>query len=312
MLETIINSLAFGLIAMVLVGGSWTLVGLVMGDAPKKGVDSSVVQFFGGFIPIIVGLIILSCQKYDFGLFSFKTLLLTSACYWVGGFANFFMLENMSKAMQRGPNGIIWSIIQSAMVFPFIVGIVFFGAAINVFRIVGIIGLLTALVLFGMGKNNVSNGKSWKLLTFLGLAICAFQQTIMTIPLFYEEARHISSIHRTTMVAIGTVIAAIVLTLFKQRNGSCQKILDGIKNLQVWKYVLILQGFNLFFAYIFLYPGMNVLGAKGLGGMCYPLLVGSCITIFTLTSCLFLREKLQKIQLIALIFCILGLLFICL
>ena len=62
MLETITNSLAFGLIAMVIVGGSWSLVGLVMGDAPKKGIDSSLVQFWGGSVPVIVGLIIIGFQ----------------------------------------------------------------------------------------------------------------------------------------------------------------------------------------------------------------------------------------------------------
>ena len=48
------DSLAFGITALVLVGGSWCLVGLVMSDAPKRGVDTSLVQFFGSFTSVII------------------------------------------------------------------------------------------------------------------------------------------------------------------------------------------------------------------------------------------------------------------
>ena len=41
---------------------------------------------------------------------------------------------------------------------------------------------------------------------------------------------------------------------------------------------------------------MDILGKAGLGGMCYPLMVGSCIVTFTLTSVFGLKERLQKIQ----------------
>ncbi len=312
MLETITNSLAFGLIAMVIVGGSWSLVGLVMGDAPKKGIDSSLVQFWGGSVPVIVGLIIIGFQGgLHFEQYSVKTFAWTFFCYGFGGFTNFFMLENMSKAMQKGPNGIIWSIIQSAMVFPFIVGILFFGVEVNIFRILGIIGLLLALVLFGMAKNNVSTGKGWKLLAFSCLTICAFQQNLMTIPSYFEESRNIGSVIKTTMTSVGSLSAAIVFALFQDAEYK-RRFFKGVTNTKLWEYILILQGFSLVFAYTLFYPGMNVLGARGLGGMCYPLLIGSCIVTFTLTSIVFLKEKLQKIQVLALVLCVLGLIFICL
>ena len=36
------QSLAFGIIAMVLVGGSWCFVGYIMGKAPKNNIDTNV------------------------------------------------------------------------------------------------------------------------------------------------------------------------------------------------------------------------------------------------------------------------------
>ena len=44
----------------------------------------------------------------------------------------------MSRAMQCGPNGIIWAIIQSAMIFPFIFGVAFYDVKLNILRILGI------------------------------------------------------------------------------------------------------------------------------------------------------------------------------
>ena len=53
------NTVAFGIIAMVIVGSSWCLVGLVMGDAPKKGIEPSLVQMGGGIFSVGFSLMIL-------------------------------------------------------------------------------------------------------------------------------------------------------------------------------------------------------------------------------------------------------------
>ena len=56
---------------------------------------------------------------------------------------------------------------------------------------------------------------------------------------------------------------------------------------------------------------MNVMADHGLGGMCYPMMVGSCIVSFTITSVLLLKEKIKPIQIAALAVCLAGLIFIC-
>ena len=44
------NSAAYGIIAMVVVGSSWCLIGFIMGDAPKRGIEPSLVQIFGAVV----------------------------------------------------------------------------------------------------------------------------------------------------------------------------------------------------------------------------------------------------------------------
>ena len=69
--------------------------------------------------------------------------------------------------------------------------------------------------------------------------------------------------------------------------------------------------FNLLFAYTLFYPGMNAMADAGLGGMCYPMMVGSCIVTFTLSSVWILKEKLRPLQAAALGICISGLILLC-
>ena len=307
------QTLAFGIIAMITVGSSWCLVGLVMGDAPKKNIDPALVQFFGAVVALIACLIIMFCTT-GIPQASFKVAFLTCGAYFTGSVLNFFMLQLMSAAMQKGPNGIIWAIIQSALIFPFIGGVVFFDVKLNLARLCGILLLLAALIFFSMAKDNSrKGGNSWKYLAFIALGITAIQQNLHTAPSYFEEARVIPSIVRALFSTAGTLAGAVGYTLFQllRKPEFKEMLMTGMKNPVLWKYVAVLQFFNLLFAYTLFYPGMNVMADAGLGGMCYPMMVGSCIVSFMLTSMLLLKEKLRGVQILALILCISGLVFLC-
>lgn len=133
----------FGGMALLLVGASWCLVGVIMGQAPRKGVEPSLVQLGGGLVALLVGLGLLSMR--GMAAVPLPVLLTACACYAADGAINCAMLQLMSYAMQRGPNGIIWSIIQSALIFSFLGGVGFFGVSLTWGRGVGIV-LLTGAV----------------------------------------------------------------------------------------------------------------------------------------------------------------------
>ena len=88
-------------------------------------------------------------------------------------------------------------------------------------------------------------------------------------------------------------------------------LINSLKSPSFWKYVAIIQMSHLFLAYVIFYPGLNTMADHGLGGMCFPLMIGSCIVVFTLISAVFLKEKLRLLQCLALASCITGLIFIC-
>ena len=304
------NTVAFGIIAMVIVGSSWCLVGLVMGDAPKKGIDSSLVQLWGAVVATVASVIIMFATA-DYSTASWQVTFYVSLILAISAALNFTMLELMSRAMQCGPNGVIWSIIQSAMVFPFIVGMIFFDVKFTWLRGAGIFLLLAALVLFAITKDNSSSGGKWKMLAIAGLIITAIQQNLSVLPSYYPEADKVPSIVRVIATELGFMISAIVWNLIRMNREHWEKIKSNLKNGMLWKYTIALQFFNLFFSYTLHYPGMNVMADKGMGGMCYPMMVGSCIVSFTLSSIWLLKEKVKPVQLAALIVCIGGLILIC-
>lgn len=304
------STVAFGIIAMVIVGSSWCLVGLVMGDAPKKGIDSSLVQLWGAVVATVASVIIMFATA-DYSTASWQVTFYVSLILAISAALNFTMLELMSRAMQCGPNGVIWSIIQSAMVFPFIVGMIFFDVKFTWLRGAGIFLLLAALVLFAITKDNSSSGGKWKMLAIAGLIITAIQQNLSVLPSYYPEADKVPSIVRVIATELGFMISAIVWNLIRMNREHWEKIKSNLKNGMLWKYTIALQFFNLFFSYTLHYPGMNVMADKGMGGMCYPMMVGSCIVSFTLSSIWLLKEKVKPVQLAALIVCIGGLILIC-
>lgn len=306
------HSVAFGILAMVLVGSSWCLVGLVMGDAPKKGIAPALVQLGGGLFAVVAGAVIMvSTQAFSSATKSvtFWTLF----TYFISGAVNFAMLQMMAMAMQRGPNGVVWGIIQSSLVFPFIVGIVFFGVALSAPRLAGILLLLAALILFSCAKGGTAKGKeNWKFIALIGMLLAATQQNLSTAPSYFESARGVSSIMRSIATAAGTFTAATIFTLARLTPEIKKKLCFGIKSLLLWKYIAVLQTFSLVTSYLLLYPGMDVMAQHDLGGMCYPMMIGSCIVAFTLLSAWLLKEKISRLQISAIVSCIAGLAGICL
>ena len=301
------STASFGIVAMVLVGMSWCLTGLVMGRAPKRGIDTGLVQFFGGLVSITVSLttvLISGASTPD----SRRMLFLTLGMFYSSGALNFCTLQLMSAAMQRGPNGIIWSIIQSGMVISFIVGVVFFGAALTLAKLCGIILLLAAIVCFGLAKDNSRrNGGGWRLLAFGAFTVCSIQQTVNTLPAYFPESRQVSSVLCTLATSSGAVTASIVFTLCTLSGEKVRRLWENVRNPHLWKYVLCLQFFSLLFSWTLFYPGLFAMGKHGMGMVCFPLMVGSCILCFTLVGLFWLREKVRPLQIAALLMCLMGL-----
>ncbi|MGI5867814.1 MAG: hypothetical protein ACOX9C_00010 [Kiritimatiellia bacterium] len=305
-------SLAFAIGGLVVVGASWCLIGAVLGRAPKEGFDASLITFTGALVSVAVGIVIELATGIQ-GPMSIKILLAALLVYLVAGSLNYIGLLAMSAGMQRGPNGVVWGISQSALVGPFTLGILFFGSDPTPGRIAGIACILLGLMFYARTKESgdarsTTSGPSWRFFSFFAFACFAIQQTLTTAPSYFEESRLVSPVLRSVASASGSLVCFAIMLARKARTEPIgARIAGQWRRGRFWAYVLSMQFFGLLFAYTLLYPGMDELARHGAGAISYPLMVASCIVTFTLYARLVLRERGDRNSLLALLFCLLGL-----
>ena len=299
--------MVWGIISLVIVGMSWTVVGAVMGVAPKKKLDPAVIQLTGAVVTVAACAIML--RHTDSGTLPGSTLFWCGLSYWGAGVLNCIMLILMSLAMQKGPNGIIWAIIQSAMIFPFMTGMIFFNVEPKFIRIAGLIFILISLALSGFSKGNKVSSGSWKLMALAAFAITGVVQNLTSLPSYFESAQKITPVFRTMALASGVLTTAVIRTWYLRNKLSLK---ENFKSKWLWIFTFSLQFFGLVFAIFLQYPGMDTLARCGVGSLSYPLLVGSCLVGFSLYSIFILREKNTPLQYGALGCCLAGIVMICL
>ena len=86
----------------------------------------------------------------------------------------------------------------------------------------------------------------------------------------------------------------------------------SIKKLNFWIMSFALLPLAGLFAIVFQFPGMRAMAENQLGAMTFPILVGSCVSLFTLYSAIILKEKFKLIDCTALVICVTGQILICL
>lgn len=295
------------ILSLVLVGVSWTLAGAVMGAAPKKKLDPAVVQLTGAVISFTAALVLLSFT--DVGETPFRDLFWCGLAYWGAGAVNCIMLILMSNAMQKGPNGIIWAVIQSAMIFPFMLGILFFNVEPRLIRFAGLFSILLSLLLSGVCKKNNFQNNGWKLPTFISFLLTGVTQSLVSLPSYFESSQAVTPVFRTMCLALGVLFMSFsrIVTIRKEIS-----LKANLTSKWLWIFSLSLQFFGLFFAIKLQYPSMDTLAKLGAGSLSYPLLVGSCVVGFSLYSIFFLKEKVTPLQWGALASCLTGIILICL
>ena len=293
--------------SLVLVGLGWTLTGAIMGDAPKKKIDPGVIQFLGAVFSSLVCLFLLDWAAL--GAIPVKVRQLAFLSYFFCGALNCVMLYLMAHAMQRGPNGIIWAVIQSAMIFPFLLGVIGFGESPKPVRIAGLCAILLSLIFSGAGRDNTGRGKEWKIPAFTAFLLTGLVHILATLPSFFESSRALPPPFRILATGAGVLLTSAGIIRFRRHEFSLKA---NLRSKYLWIYTGLLQFFGLISACLLQYPAMDALARHGIGGAAYPIMIASCLVGFSLFSLLYLKEKLTCLQYAALGCCIAGIPLICL
>lgn len=285
-----------------------------MGRAPKDGIDPGffvVQQSVLGFIAISIVLAFTGLPNA-----SPRQSFLIALCMLLSGIFNSMQLIDMSNAMQRGPNGIIWSILQCGFVIPFLVGVVFFHTPIGILRIFGIFSLLVALNLMGFlgdkGKGGIKTTGNWKWLTFRAFFWTGLCQTLTSLPSYFNFIDDIGITWRLFWSTIGFAIGSPIYTICSGRgHGLLALYRRQVTIRRSWLYSICIKTMGLLVCFFVQFPGMDIMAKCNAGAISMPLMVGSSIIGFDLYALLFLHEKRTLPQFAALLLCIAGTIAIC-
>ncbi len=294
-----------GIGMMILTGLSWIITGIVMGRAPKENIIVDSLIFMGACFSVAVG----TATGCFSGFPAWSGMLpVIAGCMFLGGIFCGFQLFFMSRAMQIGPNGVVWSLVQSAFAAPFLVGVICFRTPASLWRWLGFGAAVMSVLLIGFLK---SSGKSrygnWKTTAFLSFVMTAILQVLCNMPSYFPESGSVSSVWRSTFCAGGTAAGIFFFYAFRCRLSDFRRNLaTTLRRKKAWQLCLLMQSFSLGSSYLLLYPGMDLLADAGAGAIAYPLMVGSCLIGFEVYSVAVLRETRSFLQWLMLLLCLSG------
>lgn len=299
---------------LVLSGLVWVSSGVVMGKAPKEGLDAGCIITLETLVA--VPFVLLALLLSGFPTCTLTQMWAIAAISFACGFVNYLQLVDMSTAMQCGPNGIIWSIIQCGFIIPFLIGVIFFHTPIYAIRIAGVVALLISLNLMGFLGDKGHSAKvsgNWKLPTFRGFIWTGLTQTFVGLPSYFGFIDDIGVLWRILWASIGLISSSVVLMSCSGKlSTTFRKYKEQFRIKKVWFYALFLKALGLSENAFLELPGIDILARHNAGAITMPLMVGSCIIGFELYAIAFLHEKRSFLQYIALLMCLFGTVAICL
>ena len=280
---------------MVLVAGClWIGIGVAVSICSARGWNYNIVQGLTSLGSALICAGILAGKSVSTGTLEISGFGFLMCC--LAGFANFYNYFLTAKAMQKGPNGLVWGIMQSGLIGTFLMGVIFFGEKPAPVRLVGLFLILSGVLAMGLAKDDKSSssGKTWVLFSLGALALSMVTQCCNTLPSYFQEMSKNDAASRTLGLYFGGVIGFALTTL----PGLVRKRDFGGRG--EWMTASVLVMTNTAASLFFFYRGLDILARIGCAGLGYPLSIGACVIGFSLYSLLILKEKFPRASLIGL------------
>ena len=318
--------MTIALLLLIGTGLSWVSVGVAVGHVERRGWSLVRYQLLWCAVCVALGLAgwVASpsaffpqrdCPASTWGLVVAGTLL----C----GIFNYLMNMMMGRAMKCGPNAVVWAIIQSGLIYPFLMGGLIFGVPMGPRRLCGISLIVASVFLYAArrGAKNASSEhavqrdtalRQWLPAALLGMLCCGINQCGANLPSYVEGGSEFSGTFRTMSMYLGLLLAGLVhMTVLRMRGVRLAPVKPGeIRGLALWA---VAVGILAFCTSKFLtFPGLDRLERLGVGSMGYPVAVASCIAGFFPYGVLVLRERIDLLQALGAILGLVGIFVGCL
>ena len=132
-----------GIGLLVLAGLCWVVIGIAVSRCSAEKLSYNIVQMIAssGTALVCIPILLLPDQWPQL---PWRILLGVFLLHFAAGMANYFNYVLLEKAMRMGHNGIVWGIMQSGLLAPFLMGVFFFHVPVPLWRVGGILAILGA------------------------------------------------------------------------------------------------------------------------------------------------------------------------
>ena len=298
-----------GFLLVFIAGFFWIGIGVAVSKCSARGWNYNIVQGLTYLGSAVICAVILAGKSISSGSSGISGFGFLMCC--LGGLVNFYNYVLTAKAMQRGPNGLVWGIMQAGLVGTFLMGVIFFGEKPAPLRLAGLLMIISGVLVMGVAKNKKDSArtfevtsKSWVLFSLGAMLLSMVTQCCNILPSYFPEMGKNGAVSRTLGMYSGGVFGFAFTTLpgmirSKNFGGAGEWITAGI-----------LMITNTSASLFFFYRGLDLLTRNGCGGLGYPVAIGVCVIGFSLYSLLALKEKFARLSLAGLTAVCLGIIVI--
>lgn len=277
-----------GVVLLILTGVCWVGIAVVVEKAARERLDLDFIQFASSALIALAAGGAMLFHSPPGGAWGMRVLICGSV--FLAGCCNFLMLSLMRRAMRQGSEGAVWGIVQSAMIAPFLMGMVLFGVEPTPMRLTGIVLVLIGILLFSRKRRETGRAGSyvWLVPAFAAFAASGLAQCFANLPSYWRECA-MSSEWRACLVQLGTMAAFGMALPFRRKK---------LRPEGTWSAVLLLAAVQILALFFFFYRGLNLVAEQGCGSIGYPVAQGSSIVGFLVFEML-VRKKVGSVLLFA-------------
>ncbi|MCC7145701.1 MAG: hypothetical protein IT443_04580 [Phycisphaeraceae bacterium] len=213
---------------------------------------------------------------------------------WVGlavsqllaGLINAYGMYCLQRAMNAGHHGMVWTMTQAALIFPFLYALIVIGEPPQTLGIIGVGVIILSLVMLGRSKTQSDHVRSsklgkyawlyWALWTFVVLGAV---NILASMPSYWPDWTGKAGL-RTTLFFAGNLLGFVLADWTQPRRWT--RDLMGIG---------LLHGTLAMVCIATLFAATDALSVHQRAGIVYPLGISIDIIAFALYAFVFLRER---------------------
>jgi len=284
---TLYWDMGMGLILIILTGLAWGGIGVVLGMAARRRFD---------VLPFITIATVVSCIVV--GVFFVRwpvlmagpvdrllplTLVLAGA-----GVAGVSGMMAMQKAMTAGAAA--WTVGQSAMVIPYLAGILFLGDPLRPGGVLGVLLIMLSLAsFFKDSQRSRVGGMGWFRFALLAFVLLGVQQTLSSLPSSWDGWSDAANL-RPPLVLLAGAIPLTLLVILRARPIDRRMV-----GLALGYAVFIISG------QVLLFRAMDCLRVEGRLSLAFPVALGTCIIFVSLWDIIVLRSGFSRLTLLGIV-----------